>query len=109
MDNKLKLKLEKFITAKIPIHIVLKKKNKYDSSRFLNGLLTGKKTEDIFIMDERKLGKTYVFLEDIYTVSVFIKSNQTLAEDIIRENDIHLGEGVSKDEVDLIKNIKEED
>jgi len=109
MDDELKLKLEKFIAAKIPIHIVLKKKNQYDTSRFLNGLLIGKKTDDIFIMNERKLGKTYVFLEDIYTVSVFIKSNQTLAEDMIRENDIRLGEGVSKDEVDLIKDIEDED
>jgi hypothetical protein len=109
MENEaLKLKLEKFIAAKIPIHIVLKKKLETDLPRFLNGLLISKKTDDIFVIDERKLGKTYVFLEDIYDVSVFIKNNRVLADEMIEENDIHLGEGVMKEDIDLIKNIKEE-
>jgi len=108
MNEELKLKLEKYIAAKIPIHIILKKKSDGDFPRFLNGLLIGKKTEDIFIIDERKLGKTYVFLEDIYDVSVFIKDNRTLANEIIKEHKIDLGEGVSEDEVDLLRDIKED-
>lgn len=108
MNEELKSKLDKYILAKIPIHIILKKKSDGDFPRFLNGLLIGKKTEDIFIIDERKLGKTYVFLEDIYDVSVFIKDNRTLANEIIKENKIDFGEGVSADEIDLIREIKED-
>lgn len=102
MINDLKIKLEKFMAAKIPIHIVLKKKSEDNAPRFLNGLLIGKKAEDIFIIDERKLGKTYIFLEDVHDVSVFVKDNKTLAEDFLRKNNIKLGEGVSKDEIDLL-------
>lgn len=105
--GELKSKLERFIIAKIPIHIVLKKKNENNLPRFLNGTLIGQTPGDIFIIDERKLGKTFVFLEDIYDVNVFIKDNKTLAEEMIEKNDINLGEGVMKEDVDLIKNIKE--
>jgi hypothetical protein len=109
MDNEeLKSKLEKFRHAKIPIHIVLKKKSDNDFPRFLNGLITDKKTEDIYIIEERKIGKTYVFIEDIYDVSVFVKNNRTLAEEIVNENGFQLGEGVSREEIDLIKDIKDE-
>jgi len=106
--DELRSKLEKFMSAKIPIHIVLKKKSGNDLPRFLNGLIINKKTDDIFIVEERKIGKTYVFLEDIYDVSVFVKNNRALAEDVIKENGFSLGEGVSKDEIDLIRDIKEE-
>jgi hypothetical protein len=108
-NDELRSKLEKFISAKIPIHIVLKKRAKSNLPRFLNGMLIGKKTEDIFIIEERKIGKTYVFIEDIYDVSVFVKDNRTLAEEIVKENGINLGEGVLKEEIDLIKDIKEEE
>ena len=110
MDNeKLREKLEKFMSAKIPIHIVLKKKTGSDLPRFLNGLIIDKKTEDIFVIEERKVGKTYVFVEDIYDISVFMKDNRTLAEEVVEENGINLGEGVSKEEIDLIRDIEEED
>jgi hypothetical protein len=108
-NDELRSKLEKFISAKIPIHIVLKKRAESNLPRFLNGMLIGKKTEDIFIIEERKIGKTYVFIEDIYDVSVFVKDNRTLAEEIVKENGINLGEGVLKEEIDLIKDIKEEE
>jgi hypothetical protein len=104
-NNELKSKLEKFMVAKIPIHIVLKKREENNLPRFLNGMIVEKKTEDIFVMDERKIGTTYVFVEDIYDISVFVKDNRTLAEDIVRENGFKMGEGVSKDEIDLIKDI----
>jgi hypothetical protein len=106
MDEILKSKLEKFISAKIPVHIVLKKKSPGDIPRFLNGLLIGKKTEDIFIMDERKIGKTYVFLEDIYDAIVFVKNNKTLADEMIQKNNIKIGDGVLKEEIDLIRNLE---
>jgi hypothetical protein len=108
-NDELRSKLEKFMSAKIPIHIVLKKKPGTDLPRFLNGLILNKKAEDIFIIEERKLGKTYVFLEDIYDVSVFVKNNRALAEEAITNNGFMLGEGVSKDEINLIKDIKDED
>lgn len=108
-NDELKTKLEKFMSAKIPIHIVLKKKSENELPRFLNGLIIGKKTEDIFIIDERKIGKTYIFIEDIYDLSVFVKNNKTLAEESIIENGFMLGDSVSKEEIDLIKDIKEED
>lgn len=109
-NDKLRLKLEKFISAKIPIHIILKKKPGSNLPRFLNGLLINKKTDDIFIIDERKLGKTYVFLEDIYDVNVFIKDNRTLAEEMIQKNDLKpsLGEGIMKEDINLLRDIKEE-
>lgn len=107
-NDDLKPKLEKFLSAKIPIHIVLRKKPGSELPRFLNGLLINKKAEDIYIMEERKLGKTYVFLEDIYDVSVFTKDNRTLAEETVRRNELMLGDGISSEEINLINDIKEE-
>lgn len=106
-DLKLKIKIETFLAAKIPIHIILKKKSAGDVPRFLNGVLVGKKTDDVFIINERKLGVTYVLLEDIYNVTVFVKDNRTLADDFIKKNNIHLGEGVLKEEIDIIKEIED--
>ena len=110
-NEELKSKLEKFMSAKIPIHIVLKKKPGNDLPRFLNGLLLNKKAEDIFVINERKLGETYVFVEDIYDISVYEKNNRTLIEEIVDKNNLHgsFGEGVSKEEIDLLKDIKEEE
>jgi hypothetical protein len=112
MENDiLRLKLEKFITGKIPIHIVLKKKFEHDFPRFLNGVLIGKKIEDVYILEERKIGRTYVLLEDIYDVNVFMKGNSDLIRDIKDEVRFSIGEGVSMEELDinLIKDIKDED
>lgn len=108
-NDELRSKLEKFMSAKIPIHVVLKKKSENDMPRFLNGFIIDKKTEDIFVIEERKIGKTYVFLEDIYDVSVFVQNNRALAEEVINNNGFILGEGVSKDEINLIKDIKDEE
>jgi hypothetical protein len=106
-------RLDKFMESKIPIHIVLKKREPKSEiptgPRFLNGLLTGKKAEDIFVIEERKLGKTYVFVDDIYDVNVFTKGNRALAEEVKENLGFKgLGEGVSLEEIDLIKDIKEE-
>lgn len=121
MENDIKEKLEKFLKAKIPIHIVLKIKmdengipiidrNGNVIRRFLNGMLIGKKAEDIFIIDERKLGRTYVLVDEVYDISVYSKNNKALAEDVKKELGFSgLGEGVSDDEINLIKDIKEDE
>lgn len=108
MDNEeLKSKLEKFMEAKIPIHIVLKKKpGGSPIPRFFNGYVVGKKTNDIFIIEERRIGQTYVLLDDIYDISVFTDNTRVLADEFIKENDIKLGEGVMKEEIDIIRNFK---
>lgn len=119
--KELKQKLEKFMEAKIPVHIVLKRKpgskvycdicrkemGDYEP-RFLNGTLTGKKSEDFFIIDERKQGTTYVYLKDIYDVTVYEESNRMIADRLVKENGFTLGDSVSKDEINLLRNIKEE-
>lgn len=106
MENEeltLKNKVEKFMSAKIPIHIALK------NGRFLNGMVLGKRSEDIYIIMDRKIGRTYVFLEDIYEVTVFTKDNRTLANEITEDIGFKVvGEGVSKDEIDLINEIDED-
>lgn len=101
--NILKSKIEKFMSARIPIHIALK------NGRFLNGLITGKRSEDVYIIVERKIGKTYVLLEDIYEITVFTKDNKTLASEVINEVGFKIGEGVSDAEINVIKDINEDD
>lgn len=106
MENEeltLKNKVEKFMSAKIPIHITLK------NNRFLNGMITDKRSEDIYVMMDRKIGKTYVFLEDIYEVTVFTKDNKTLANEVTEVIGFKVGEGVSEDEIDLINEINEDE
>lgn len=106
MENEeltLKNKVEKFMSAKIPIHIALK------NGRFLNGMVVGKRSEDIYIIIDRKIGRTYVFLEDVYEVTVFTKDNRTLANEITEGMGFNgIGESVSKDEIDLINEIDED-
>jgi hypothetical protein len=112
MENnaELRSKLEKFMSARIPVHIVLKKKQengKKHEPRFLNGYIIGKKTEDIFVMEERKIGNTYVLLDDIYDASVFVENNNILVDKFVKDNDIKLGEGVMREEIDIVKKYKE--
>jgi len=107
MENEeLKLKLEKFIIAKIPIHIVLKKKYESDLPRFLNGYIVGKKSDDVYIINERKIGQTYVLVEDIYDIKIFVDNTRALSDEFIKENNIRLGEGVMREEIDIIRDFK---
>jgi hypothetical protein len=102
-NDELRSKLEKFMSAKIPVHIVLKRKMDSDFAPFLNGYIIGKKSEDIYIIEERLVGETYVLIEDIYDVRVFLNNNRVLTDKFIKDNDIRLGEGVMKEEIDIIK------
>lgn len=105
-NEELKLRLDRFIIGKIPVHIVLKKKHPMDSSRFLNGIILANPQPGVYIIDERKFGKTYLFIEDIYLANIYEKSNKTLAQDIIDRTGIRVGEGVSTDEIDIFKDLK---
>lgn len=116
--NEIKEKLEKFLKAKIPIHIVLKMKidekgepiiDRWGNpiKRFLNGMLIGKKDDDIFVINERLLGETYVLVEDIYDISVYANNANALVNEFIKENDIKLGEGVMKEEIDYTKEFNQ--
>jgi hypothetical protein len=109
-NTELRSKLEKFMAAKIPVHIILKRKDwsKDDNfSPFLNGYIVGKKSEDIYIIDERVVGETYVLIEDIYDVRVFQNNRRVLTDKFIKDNDVSLGEGVMKEEIDIIKEFKQ--
>jgi hypothetical protein len=118
--NNLKLeeirkKIEQFKKAKVPVHIVLKASDdekKYFQSlgsdivpRFLNGYIIGKKSKDVYIIDEKKIGETYVLLDDIYNVTIYVKSNRELSEEVLQRSGFKMGEGVSKDEINLLRDI----
>ena len=113
--KEIKERLEKFKQANIPVHIVLKATEKekaifrsYNSDiipRFLNGLIMGKKSDDVYIIDEKKLGETYVLIDDIYNVSVYVKSNRELSEEIIEKTGMKMDPSVSKDEINLLRNV----
>lgn len=58
-------KLEFFLAEKMKVHIFL------EDRRFLNGVIISKKSDTIYIIEEFKLGETYVFLEDIFSITEF--------------------------------------
>jgi len=109
MDNdEIKMRLEKFMSGNIPVHIVLKKKHEGDAPRFLNGILVKKHTEDIFIIDEKKLGMHYVLIDDIYDLNSYVDM-KSLTNDFIKNNNIYIGEGVMKEEIDILRDIDDID
>ena len=61
-DTMIKQKLNFFLEEKVNVHV---KKN---DRRFWNGLIIEKKSEDVFVMKERKLGIVHLFVSDIYSV-----------------------------------------
>jgi len=63
-------KLEFFLDEKIKVHIFL------ENRKFLNGVLISKKSDTIFIIDEFKLGETYVFVEDVFSVKEFTEARR---------------------------------
>ena len=103
-NDEIKLRLEKFMSGKIPVHIILKKKHEGDAPRFLNGILVKKHTEDIFVIDEKKLGMHYVLIDDIYDLNSYVDI-KTLTNDFIKDNDIYLGEGIMKEEIDMLRDM----
>ena len=64
-DTGIKEKLEFFMDEKIKIHI--KKKDR----QFLNGFIIEKKQDNVFVMNEDKLGKILLFVCDVWLVSVY--------------------------------------
>jgi len=58
-------KIEFFFESKLHVHI--KKVDGY----FYNGLITSKIRPDVWMLDERKLGHTYLFLSEIEDVTEF--------------------------------------
>lgn len=107
-------KLDKYMKAKVPVHVVFKIKQKYNrfgdpmGPRFFNGIITGKKSEDVYIMDERKLGETYILLDDIFSITVYAKSNEMLIKEIKQKVGYKQGPGVFDEEIDLINDFPKE-
>lgn len=108
--EEIKSKLDKFISGKMPVHIVLKKKNEDSAPRFFNGIVLANPEEGVYAIDERKLGETYVFLEDIYDINIYVKKierpvndgdvyqNQILSQ--IKKNPLkeYIAEGIMSEE-----------
>lgn len=108
MENEfIKNKIEKFLNAKIPVHIVLKVENN-SQPRFLNGIFIGKKADDIYILDERKVGQTYVLVDDIYNISIFTKGNKELSSK--RREELKeigpIGEGIMNEDIDILRKLE---
>lgn len=61
--KKMKERLEFFYSENCKIHI-----SKTDKM-FWNGFIVGRKGEDIFILNEDKLGEVFLFVGDIYKIS----------------------------------------
>jgi len=61
-EQRIKEKLDFFLEEKIPIHI------KRQDRQFWNGTLIEKKTDDVFIIKESKLGLCHLFVKDIFEV-----------------------------------------
>ena len=65
-DQTIVEKLNFFLEEKINIHI------KFNNKRFMNGILTEKKSDNVFILNERKLGLVHMFVSDIFEVNEFL-------------------------------------
>lgn len=64
-EKNLKDKLDFFFQEKIKVHIDLK------NGTFLNGSITKKSKENVWELEEKKIGKVYIFLKDISKVEQF--------------------------------------
>jgi hypothetical protein len=109
MENEeIKYKIKRFMTSQIPVHVILKLKKDDVFPRFYNGIITEEREGDIYVLEDRKIGKTYIFLEDIHDLRVFQKDNKTLQKESSERMGFKFnGEGVSIDEIDIIKSIDE--
>ena len=63
--ERIKEKLNFFYHEKRKVHV-----SRFDG-KFWRGLITGKKSNDIFEFDEDKLGKCLLFVADIYDINLF--------------------------------------
>jgi hypothetical protein len=111
--EEIKSKLDKYMGANIPVHIVFridekdyrKKRNGSPMPRFYNGFVIGKKSEDIYVIDERKIGTTYFLVDDVYSVVVYEKEDSEIRRNVIEKNGFKLGEGVSPQEINILRNL----
>lgn len=97
-EQRIKDKIEFFMQEKIVVHVQLKDKS------FLNGYIEKKAREGIYWLIEKKLGKVFVFLRDVYEIEEFRDrdmNNSKLKEKVAGDVDCMLGEGVSKDEISM--------
>ena len=69
-DTMIKQKLNFFLEEKVNVHV---KKN---DRRFWNGLIIEKKSEDVFVMKERKLGIVHLFVSDVYSIGEFMEAQK---------------------------------
>jgi hypothetical protein len=115
LKNEIKNQLEKYMLAKVPIHIVFKIKKGQEYRKhpktggpmpmFYNGIVTGKKSEDVYIINDRKLGETYFLIDEVFSITVWSMSNENLIEKVKKESGFKKGSGVSDDEIDLINDF----
>lgn len=61
-DQTMNDKIEFFMESSIPVHIKL-----YDKT-FLNGVIIKKLKDNVYWLEERKLGEVYLFSKDVYDV-----------------------------------------
>jgi hypothetical protein len=111
--------LEKYMQAKIPVHIVFKIKKGQEYKKhpktggpmpmFYNGIIIGKKSEDVYIIHDRKLGETYFLIDEVFSVTVWSISNEKLIEEIKKKSGFKKGEGVSDDDINLINDFPKEE
>lgn len=64
-EQRIKDKLEFFMDEKIKVHVELKDKT------FLNGIIIKKLRDNVYWIEERKLGEVFLFLRDIYDINKF--------------------------------------
>jgi len=64
-ENRIKEKLNFFYIEKCKVHV-----SRFDKT-FWRGLIVGKKSDDVFIFDEDKLGECLLFVADIHDVNLF--------------------------------------
>ncbi len=58
-----KEKLDFYMEQNIPVHVKLKNKT------FLNGTLIKELRENVYWLEERKLGEVFLFVSDVYDVT----------------------------------------
>jgi len=64
-EIRIKEKLDFFLSEKVEVHVQLKDKT------FLNGIIKSLIRKGVYMFEEKKLGKVYLFLKDIYEVEEF--------------------------------------
>jgi len=69
-ERMMKEKIEFFMSEKVNVHV------KRNDKQFWNGLIIEKKSDNIFVMKERKLGIVHLFVSDIYSVGEFKEAGE---------------------------------